>query len=130
VADLALERGRLDIVARYLRESILPLVRDRERGRIHTTLTLYRLIDLLEGRGARRHEIQRDGAGNPNRRNIWRELHVGAEMLELMNSGKARKTAVLTVCKRYGIEQSQGYKLLAQYEQQKLFPTWEVDPEE
>jgi hypothetical protein len=113
IANAALERGRLDIVARYLRERVIPMIRNRKFGP-YATDTLYKLSDMLEPRpGVERHlKFARAAPGAPSSpaRTLFRNLELGAEIGQRVREGCALKAAVADVCAERGIEKSKAYE--------------------
>jgi hypothetical protein len=105
LARKALDCDRLDIVARYLRETIVPLIRNRERGRIHQTDTLYLLADMLERRAGYWH-LERCGTDQRPANHPWKEPEIGARVQKLIDDGVPRKAAVDYVCKDSGYKKS------------------------
>jgi hypothetical protein len=121
IASAALLRGRLDIVARYLRESVIPLIRNREFGP-YATDTLYRLADMLEPRpGLVRHlKLGSAAPGSPSNPadTLVQNIEIGAEIDQLVKAGAVLKAAVAGVCDARSISRSKAYEA---YEDHKKY---------
>ena len=122
----ALHRGELDLVVRYLREVIVPLVQRRVPGRFCSTATIGLLADMLEGRENTPWHLKRVWArrGTPAdvastaRKNIY----IGACIAAHPQSGEligpfrpsdpqpVFKAAIADICHEFGITPAHAYK--------------------
>jgi hypothetical protein len=116
IANLALMRDRLDIVARYLREVVIPPIRNSDPGRIYQTDTLWAMADLLDGKGKLYLKVCHSGRGKPANA-PWRELFLGAEIARLLREGAKIDTGAGNVCEMLNIEKSKAYEALEAYRQ-------------
>jgi hypothetical protein len=116
VVSRALHRGDLNLVVRYLREVIIPLVQRRVPGRFCSTATIGLLADVLEGRESTPWHLKRVWArrGKPTdivgtaRKNIA----IGSCIAARLQSGEILKVAVAETCEEKGITPAHAYKCL------------------
>jgi hypothetical protein len=122
IANLALERGRLDIVARYIRETVIPPIRNRKFGP-HATDTLWKLADMLEAQpGLRQHlRLERAERGSPSdpARTLYQSLEIGAQIDRLVKGGDAVAAAVAIVCDARAIGKTKAYEAYENFKQYK-----------
>ena len=125
----ALYRGELDIVVRYLRETIAPLVRHRVPGRCSGTATIGLLADMIEGRESTPWHLKRVWARRGTPADVadttLRNIAIGSLVASHPQSGEfigpsrptdpqpALKAAVADICAKYGITRSHAYKCFA-----------------
>jgi hypothetical protein len=128
VARKALECDRLDVVARYLRETIVPLIRNRERGRIHQTDTLYMLADMLDRNAALPWHLKRCSTRGKPANHPWRDLEIGARVQRLIDDGIPRKAAVADVCGDSGYKQSTVKSAYEKYLRVRELGFWHHQP--
>lgn len=132
----ALHRGELDVVVRYLREVIAPVVQRRVRGRFCSTATIGLLADMLEGRESTPWHLKRvwshrgtpaDVAGT-----AMKNIHIGACIAAHPQSGEfigplrpsdpqpVLKAAIADICREFRITPAHAHKCYALFKKYRF----------
>jgi hypothetical protein len=132
----ALHRGELDIVVRYLREVIKPLVQRRVAGRFGSTATIGLLADMLEGRESTPWHLKRvwarRGAPSEVAGTALKNIRIGACIAAHSQSGEfigplrlsdpqpVLKNAIADICAQFGITPAHALKCLALFKKYRF----------
>jgi hypothetical protein len=132
----ALHHGELDVVVRYLREVIAPLVQRRVHGRFCSTATIGLLADMLEGRKSTPWHLKRvwprrgtpaDVAGT-----AMTNIHIGACVAAHPQSGEfigplrasdpqpVLKAAIADICREFRITPAHAHKCYALFKKYRF----------
>jgi hypothetical protein len=129
-ASLALSRGQLDIVIRYLREIAAPAIqhRDSQKGIIHETATISKIADMLEKRPNLdwHFKLSRPRSGSPSSRagtlienvQIGRNIHkfiISRAVTKDVDHGTELKNAIEDFCKIHNIGRTKAYQAYVEY---------------
>jgi hypothetical protein len=122
----ALHRGELDIVVRYLREVITPLIQRRVPGRFGSSATIGLLADMLEGRESTPWHLKRvwarRGAPSDVAGTALKNIRIGACIAAHPQSGEfigplrpsdpqpVLKNAIADICAKFGITPAHAHK--------------------
>jgi hypothetical protein len=135
----ALHRGELDIVVRYLREVITPLIQRRQRrvpGRFGSTATIGLLADMLEGRESTpwhlKRVLARRGAPSDVAGTALKNIRIGARIAAHSQSGEfigplrpsdpqpVLKNAIADICAEFGITPAHAHKCFALFQKYRF----------
>jgi hypothetical protein len=132
----ALHHGELDVVVRYLREFVGPLVQRRIRGRICGTATIGLLADMLEGRESTPWHLKRIWArrGRPSDvpSTALKNIRIGACIAAHPQSGEfigplrpsdpqpVLKNAIADICAKFDITTAHAHKCLTLFKKYRF----------
>ena len=132
----ALHHGELDVVVRYLREVIVPLVQRRVRGRFCSTATIGLLADMLEGRESTPWHLKRVWSRRGTPANVastaMKNIRIGACIAAHPQSGEfigplrpsdpqpVLKAAIADICREFRITPAHAYKCYALFKKYRF----------